>query len=353
MKNLSADKQRFLSAFKNNMAVPDYYELMMGPGGAKKRIHGRRKDTGETECVYIPVDRGFPGCHVGIQVELPATGGLTGSRTWSADDQGLCPPPLGISILDIAATQNKKPLKPPEGGNRNVTYRVSWQLRKGEEYNSIPAEPTNKQKPCEILLNRINTIRINRKLFQNKKLQQYCEEKFGKQDYKSYNAVVEKAASYIYSQEFETYQEASDFIDSLDPSQIQGIESSNIGDPATCMKTDVIYDDRDGHVVQVQILGYINGNPVPIMEFPYGDFSSARKTGDYDRVREAYGKDYFESGAGEIMFDAQIKHELTHARQYLEKGYTPESIKEFSDWEQEAYWNELNDLLEKYRNAGC
>ena len=74
LQNLSADKQRFLASFQNSMAVPDYYELMVGPEGAEKRIRGRRKDTGETECAYIPVDRGFPGCSVGIQVELPASG---------------------------------------------------------------------------------------------------------------------------------------------------------------------------------------------------------------------------------------------------------------------------------------
>ena len=100
-------------------------------------------------------------------------------------------------------------------------------------------------------------------------------------------------------------------------------------------------------------MGYLNGKPVPIMEFPNGDMDSARKTGYYDQVRNAYDLDYYQSGTGRSMFDSQVKHEMTHARQYLEKGYRPESIKEFSEWEQEAYKNELDELLQDYKDGGC
>ena len=311
LQNLSADKQRFLSAFKGSMALPDHYELMVGPGGDRKRIRGRKKDAEKTECAYIPVDRSFPGCRIGIQVELPASGALAGSRAWSADDQGLCPPSLGISILDIAATQTQKPLKPPAGGNRNVTYKVSWQIRKAEAYTPVPAESKEKKKPCQILKDRINTIRIIRKLFQNQKLKQYCREKFGTQDYKAYCQMVEKTAQYIFNQEFETYLEASDFIDNLDPNAIQTIASSDVGGPETLMMADAAFDKESGELKEMKILGYVDGKPYPVMEFPNLEYRSARKTGNYKKVKQAYGRKYFESGVGEIMFESQIAHEKT------------------------------------------
>ncbi|MBW2640772.1 MAG: hypothetical protein JRE10_11605 [Deltaproteobacteria bacterium] len=352
LKNLSADKQQFLAALQGSMSIPDYYEFYVGGPGLKKRIPGRKKDSSKEGCAYTDVEKILRGCQVGIQMKLPKSGTLQGSRTWSADDQGLCPPSLGIYVSDIAQILKKPPLKPTEGGNKNVTYTVSWQIRKAEEYIPV-TESTDKEKPCEVLEKRINTIRIIRKIFQNKKLQRYCEEKFGKQDYKAYNDILEKTAQYIFNQEFETYQDASDFIDDLDPNQIQAVESGNTGEPTTYMKTNVLYDTRDNHVVEVKLMGYLNGKPVPIMEFPNGDVGSARKTGYYDQVRNAYDLDYYQSGTGRSMFDSQVKHEMTHVRQYLEKGYRPESIKEFSAWEQEAYKNELDELLQDYKDAGC
>jgi hypothetical protein len=53
------------------------------------------------------------------------------------------------------------------------------------------------------------------------------------------------------------------------------------------------------------------------------------------------------------MFESQIAHEKTHARQYLKKKRRPESIDEVSDWEQEAYANELDKLLQGYTDSGC
>jgi len=352
LKNLSPDKRKFLANMQGSMMLPDYYELYVGGPGQKKIIPGRKKDTKEEECVYLSTEKPLRGFQVGLQIKFPESGTMKGSRTWSADDQGMCPPPLGITISDIAPLMGKPPLKPPEGGKKNATYTVNWNIQKAEEYIPV-TESTDKEKPCEVLANRINTIRIIRKLFQNKKLQRYCEDKFGKADYKSYNDILEKTAQYVFNQEFETYQDASDFINDLDPDQIQAIESSGTGEPTTYMKTDVLYDPRDNNVVEVKLLGYLNGNPVPIMEFPNGDLGSARETGYYEQVRNAYELDYFQSGAGRSMFESQIAHELTHVRQYLDKGKIPESIEEFSDWEQEAYKNELDKLVQDYKDSGC
>lgn len=352
MKNLSPDKKKILAGMQGSM-MPDYYEFYVGGPGRKKMIPGRKKGEGEEECVYTPTEKPLPGFQVGVQMKLPQSGDMKGSSTWSADDQGKSPPPLGIAIYDIASLTGNSPLKPPEGGNKNVTYTVSWNIQKAEEYIPITVSTEDEEKPCEVLENRINTIRIIRKLFQNKKLQRYCEDKFGKADYKSYNDILEKTAQYIFNQEFETYQDASAFIDDLDPDQIQSIESSATGEPTTYMKTDVVYNTSDNSVVEVELLGYLNGNSVPIMEFPDGDLGSARQTGHYDQVRNAYELDYYQSGAGRSMFESQVEHEMTHVRQYLEKGYLPESIKEFSDWEQEAYKKELDKLLKDYKEADC
>ena len=89
------------------------------------------------------------------------------------------------------------------------------------------------------------------------------------------------------------------------------------------------------------------------MEFPAGDFGSPRKTGYYDEVRNAYEQDFFESGTGRNMFQSEMAREMSLSEQYLGKDGPPESIDEFSDWKETAIKEELDRLIEAFKESGC
>lgn len=352
LKNLSPDKKKILAGMKVSMMMPDYYEFYVGGPGRKKIIPGRKKDEKEEACVYLPTKKPLPGFQMGLQVKLPQSGVMKGSRTWSADDQGMNPPPLGIAIYDIVSLRGNSPLKPPEGGNKNVTYTVSWDIQKAEEYIPVTVSTEDEEKPCEVLEKRIRKVQLRKKLFQNKKVKRYCKEQYGESDYVSYNETVEKIAEYISDQEFETYEDAADFVADLDSNEISAIDSRPASEPTTTMETEVVYDD-DKHVDEVLITDTLNGQDVPIMEFPSGDFGSARKTGYYDEVRNAYEQDFFESGTGRNMFQSEMAREMSLSEQYLGKDGPPESIDEFSDWKETAIKEELDRLIEAFKESGC
>ncbi len=383
LQNLSADKQKFLSAFKGAMALPDYYELILGPGGDQKRIHGRKKDTGKTECAYIPVDRGFPGCHIGIQVEPQASGRLIGSRTWQADDQGLCPPSLGISILDIAATQNQKPLKPPAGGNMNVTYTVNWQLSENDPTSHPQEDPLTTddgdEDPCEILQDRMNFISVVRAAYENNSIREYVD----KQNYDlgtkmaMYQKAVENAV-------IDGRNGQADFLDQV--SDAASAEGENVApypeSRETPLEADDLFYDGDKPLCQSEQLdstqaetnmsAHANQNLDGSKNkwgYPLGSTNivdhcteSPVKIEIYDKNGNLVSQDLYSAlacwqgkygnEAGRARFEASLKHERTHVDQYTRKGPI-QSIDDMALRELEAYQNEFNELLKDKRKLNC
>ena len=360
LQNLSADRQRFLSAFKGNTALPDYYELMMAPGGSKKRINGRKKDTGETECVYIPVDRDFPGCRIGIQVELPASGILAGSRTWSADDQGLCPPSLGISILDIAATQNKKPLKPPAGGNRNVTYSLSWCLGKQE---AAPDDTTDEDEedPCEILQRRLNAITVIMATYANASIREYVDSlnyDLGKK-MAIYQNAVEKAftdatngqADFPDQVSNAAWVEGETVVSDTDPSQSGQGDNNQAATDMTTQANETLdgSNNRWGHPLgSAAVWDHCTGSPAKIEIY---DKNGNLVTQDLYSALACWQEKYGDE-AGLSRFEAALKHERTHVEQYVRKGPI-ESIDDMAMRELEAYQNEFDGLLKDKKKLDC
>jgi len=378
LQNLSADKQRFLSAFKSASPLPDYYELILAPAKTEKRIPGRKKESGKESCTYTIVDRSFPGCLIGIQVEPAASGHLSGSRNWQADDQGLCPPSLGISILEIAATQNQKPLKPPAGGNMNVTYSLSWQLSENDptsqpEADALTVDDRNRD-PCKNLQNHMNFIAVVMAAYANTSIREY----FNKQNYdlstkrEKYQKAIEQVAmdatknhtdfsdQVSYAEDFEPYPESREtsleaddlFNDGDEPSYQSKLPDG--AEAATNMTTQP-NQNLDGSknnwgypLGSTNIVDHCTGSPVKI---EIHDKNGNLVSQDLDSALACWQKK-FGNEAGRARFEAALKHERTHVDQYTRKGPI-KSIDDMASREIEAYQNEFNELLKDKRKLNC
>jgi hypothetical protein len=363
LQNLSADKQKFLSAFKGAMALPDYYELILGPGGDRKRVHGRKKETGKTECAYIPVDRGFPGCRIGIQVEPQASGRLIGSRTWQADDQGLCPPSLGISILDIAATQNQKPLKPPAGGNMNVTYTVNWQLSENDPTSQPQEDPLtveNRERDCANMQNRVNFIQIVRAAYGNQAVRNAIKKIAQNEPVRKhlYQAVIERLAMDAANHGSLTIQEKIAMAANAGEPDVDGYladAATNMPAEPTTLTDATLKDekaktllqtypilDKQGHYLGTEIRGEVGGKAIVLEK--YDANGKLTQSVDPDAILSEWeacdGK-----WAGRSLLDNALRHERLHVRQYTKIQGRPKTMDMLGDWELDAYQTEMDGLL--------
>jgi hypothetical protein len=367
LQNLSADKQKFLSAFKGAMALPDYYELILGPGGDRKRIHGRKKETGKTECAYIPADQGFPGCRIGIQVEPQASGRLIGSRTWQADDQGLCPPSLGISILDIAATQNQKPLKPPAGGNMNVTYTVNWQLSENDPTSQPQEDPLtveNRERDCANMQNRVDYIQIVRAAYGNQAIRDAVKDFVTNENGRkyAYQQAIEAMVAEVEGSNDLSLQEKIDMVAEATGTDVAGT-LDEIVDSATTMPADQttltdatlkdervktllqacpVFDKQSGRFLGTEIHAQIGGKNVVLEK--YDANGELAQSIDPDAILSEWeacdGK-----WAGRSLLDNALRHERVHVRQFTKVQGELKTMDMLGDWELEAYQTEMDGLL--------
>lgn len=359
LQNLSVDKQRFLSAFKSAAPLPDYYELILGPAKTEKRIPGRRKESGEKVCTYTPVDRSFPGCLIGIQVEPQASGQLTGSRTWQADDQGLCPPSLSISIQEIAATQNQKPLKPPAGGNMNVTYSLSWQLSENDPTSRPEADPLtveNWERDCANMQNRANFIQIVLAAYGNQAVREAIKKIIPDEPTrkKLYQAVIERLAIDAANQDGLTIQEKIAMAANAGARDVDGY----LADEATTLPSDQtkLTDDdpkaktllwtkplfAGDQFLGTEIMGKIGGKPVVLEK--YDANGKLIQSVDPDAILSEWEASNGQL-AGRSRLDNALQHERVHVRQYTKLKSRSKSIDMLGDWELEAFQTEMDGLL--------
>jgi len=147
LENLSEPERRFAAQLQSQLGkqMPDWYQFAVGggtPGAAlqKVKVKGVRAK-GPPDCTFEDVEKNFPGFLLGMQMQLPPGGTMTGYRVWQADCDGCFPPSFGLSVSDMAEFGGEAPLDPPEGGKRNVTYTLSWYL--GVEPSPISAEGEN------------------------------------------------------------------------------------------------------------------------------------------------------------------------------------------------------------------
>ena len=375
LQNLSADKQQFFSAMQGSMAVPDYYEFFVGGPGRKKRLQGRKKDDTKEACEYIPVDKNLCGCQVGIQMKLPVSGGMAGTRTWSADDQGLCPPSLGIHVSDIAPILKKTPFKPPEGGNKNVTYTVSWQIGRavnfpGEE-DSADESP---DKDCRNMRKRANFIRIVMAAYGNHAVRDAIKNMAVDEQYKKalYQATIEKIAMDAAGDQnlpniWEKVDQAANATGSVvaEVDNMLAEEASILPEqpvtrdeplcPGDTLKTKSAQTwlkaatvvNFDGQIVGAKIVGYVDGKPVTLEMYDMnGNVIASNDSADIQKEWEANHGEM----AGRSMFKNSLAHERTHVKQYIRSKRVSKNVDEMGDRELEAYQKELDGLLEDINN---
>ena len=381
LKNLSADKQQFLASMQLSTMTPDYYEFYVGGPGTKKTIPGRKTDRSKKICSYESVEKTMEGFTFGIKMKLPESGIMSGSKTWSSDYQGGGIPPLGISVADITPLQEELSFRPTEGGNKKVTYTVSWIIQpagaSGDEFE--PVEEKKKKKPCEILQQKIQQLNMIRELYDNPNIRKFADENYPDKD-KLYDNLSERLDRYqgaienlftdlmegtqlsdwnnpeSFAREVDTLSDAqiSDAFRSIDRGAGGGGTSTFMAAGAGVSKIDPC-DFRDLGI-RMNIHG---GKSQKIVDF--SRVEEARATGNpsfdnvevlhtvyFEAARASYAADYFDypPELGNALFKAALAHEMGHCRQYVE-GCFPKSTSEMAQYEKETYKIEI-DILMKY-----
>ncbi len=381
LQNLSPDKRQFLASIKGSMALPDYYELFLGGPASAKRVQGRRKISSKKECKYKEVDKSLRGCSIGVQMELPESDIMSGKRNWSADDQGLCPPVMKVFISDIASILKTEPLKPPNGGNRNVTYNVSWRIGQAVSDTGPDSPQTEPQEntsdPCPHVQNRLNDVNRIRALYQNDRVREYIKNHEGEKNIGAYQTAVEHLfQSIIDSVDLKSMDglEIESWLNSLDDSELN--EHINYDRPSAEDASKLFYNDandfpcstdtggQDTDVATFMVTNrsnqsidsMVDGKSGPITQYDKY-WGNPQDTEHDETVRKNYIKKYGED-AGLARFEASLGHEKTHAGQYREwyrrnGPNAPIDIDTLSRWEQEAYKIEKR-VLEHFKTIyGC
>ncbi|MBW6492226.1 MAG: hypothetical protein K0B15_13645 [Lentimicrobium sp.] len=111
--------------------MPDYYQFSVGGGNVMEtspreiKVQGIRR---KSDCSFEEVDKRFPGFNIGIQMELPKSGDMSGKEQWDADCDGVFPPTFGIKVSDMTVHGMEQPFNPPRKSNGNASYSLEWKF---------------------------------------------------------------------------------------------------------------------------------------------------------------------------------------------------------------------------------
>ena len=362
LKNLSADKQQFLADMQLSTATPDYYEFYVAGPGQKKTIPGRKRDISSKGCIYQSDEKSLHGLGGMVQMKFPESGAMQGTRTWSADDQGKCPPTLSITVSDITPLLEKSSLRPPEGGNKNVTYTVSWMVGETAELQDTDSEAEDDEDEkwhCKELQNRIDFIKIIRAMYANETIKDYVEQMGGtlKEKMDNYQKAVEKHSIKVGNDEsLKTIDQQVNSIEDIDSSDLDYI-FSNPEEGSGAKKLLITKPTELFEEWKLIIYGHLNGKEVPIRIYDENGNVTSKETAYYSRVEESWETEYAgkEMGAevGRAKFEAALEHEAVHVRQFAQNKRNPKSLDELADWELEAYKIEMESLRKKMDEWGC
>ena len=361
---LSADKQRFMAAMQGAMRIPDYYEFHVAGPGRKKTIRGRTKTPGAVDCEFDAAEKSLRGFQVGIQMEIPESGLLRGTKTWSADDRGLRPPSLGIHVSDIAQIVNAKPLKPPEGGNKNVIYTVTWEISPavaGAPGSETPESEQNTSKPCVVIQNRLKAAECIKAIYQNEKVKSYCKYKYEEPNWSAYQQTVENIYKLMLDDPAVRSLDQNglaSWIDGLDTYDVAD-GSGLFPDPSDEFSCAIEQKSPGGSVSarmeinpRAQTIDTVlNGKPVTILKYTDGAWGNPVPTEHYWEAYQAWVKVYGEKAAT-ALFQSSLEHEMKHADQFrtIKDRIT---IDKGSWMETEAYQKEIDVLKEFLDLLNC
>jgi hypothetical protein len=377
--NLSPDEKSFLANMPGSPFQCDYYEFFTGGPYVKVTIPGTITKTEDERCEYEATEKPLKVFRLGIRSALPKSGFMSGSKTWSADNRGMCPPLFGISVCDLPAPICPSPCHPPEGGKSNVTYKVSWNIGRAEEVIFVreSEEEKDEKRPCRIIQNRILQTKVISKLYENPNIRKFIEERYPDQNepndmrdvrLSEYQNVIENLFLNIMEDtqpsDWADFDEVSRMIDTLSDDQIddalRSIDRGSSGGTRTNMIANAEVSSDPCDWVNLGINANLQGNMVRIVDLINAesvnslDDTRINKTRYYPIVQGAYAADYFDcQQVGLALFEASLAHEMTHARQYIENGCFPRSMEELSQYEQEAYKVEMDKLKEYLMEWGC
>ena len=360
LKNLSADKQQFLAGMESSPAIPDYYEFRVAGPGQKKTIPGRKNFN--DECTSSEEDeKDLTGLGGGVQIKFPESGAMGGTRTWSADDQGKYPPRLSFSISDIEPLLTGSPFHPPEGGNRNVTYNVSWGIGETANMQSTDSDEEDEKWHCKELQKRINFIQLVRALYANENIRKYVDQMGGDLPERrtNYQWAIEQLANKIGNdgnlQTIDQKVQAANEIYTQDldyafSNPVAG--GGGVGGGKPLLNTDpVVSDGKQTFVIH----GHLNGEKVPLRVYDDSGFMT-EETPEYWEVKRQWETEYFGNEnsveVGQSMFSAAMKHEKCHVDQWVNKG-PMKSLDDMGERELEAYNTEMQSLLDSLKELGC
>ena len=381
------DKQQALASMQMSTTTPDYYEFYVGGPGTKKFIPGRKTDRSKEICSYLSVEKRLQGFTFLVQMKLPESGTMSGTKTWSADYQGGGIPPLGINVSNITPLLEESSLKPPEGGNKKVTYTVSWIIEpasaSGDEFESV--EKKKGRKPCEILQQKIQQLNMIRKLYENPNIRKFADENYPDKD-KLYDNLSERLNRYQGALEnlftdlikgtqlsdWNNPESVARMVDTLSDTQISDafrsidrgaggsgtrtLMAAGAGvsktDPCNFVDLGIRMNIHGGK--SQKIVDFSGVEEARAMDNPSFDNVRVLHTVYYEAARASYAADYFDSPpeVANALFEAALAHEMGHCRQYVEKCF-PKSTSEMAQYEMEAYRIEIDKLMNYLKKWGC
>jgi hypothetical protein len=388
MQNLSENERQYaaqLQAQFQKKKFPDFYQFAVGGGTPSKQaqevtVRGIRS-TGPPDCTFEDVEKSYPGFGIGLQIQLPQSGAMTGYRIWQADCDGCFPPDFGIQVSDMGKHGGEEPLSPAEGGKRNVTYTLSWCFGARPASTDTPDDEQEEEEedPCEILKNRVNFISLVMAAYSNASIREYVDG----QDYdlstkkQMYQSAVENAVMDAINDNTDPSDQISAVADAQGENvtpypestetPVEGEDILDDGDDPLCQSEDLeeaqaqtnmnarASGNMDGSeniwgnpLGSVTIEDRCTGSPVTVEV--YDGNGNAVYQDLHNPVacwQEKYGNE-----AGKSRFEASLNHERTHVDQYARLGPI-QSIDDMAERELEAYQNEMNTLLEDMMELDC
>ncbi|MDT8284724.1 MAG: hypothetical protein RQ767_04305, partial [Thermovirgaceae bacterium] len=278
-----------------------------------------------------------------------------------------------------------KPFDPPEGGNGDVSYTLSWFI--GVEPMPVQTSAEEDEDDCEKYWENVNFICLKMAAFSNRSIREHCKntDRFdGLRNPEDINrAKMEMYKQAVQNAVFDAIINNSEFMDQYtDVADAQGEQVAPPGgyssqDPGweeamdmdkepLCPsselngkkegQTDMIANAFDsdspnmfGHNLGgTSIVDFCTGTPVTIQSTDGdGNIVISDTGGSLECWKQKHGEEF-----GESAHKSTLDHEKTHVRQFVVKGPTKD-VDDVGNRELEALQKELEDLLDDMEEHGC
>ncbi len=330
LKNLSPAQKQFAAQMQQSMTVPDYYEFVAGGPGATGKLQGKVQTPKPGErCSYRSAEKSIPGFSIGLAMKLPQSGLMEGTRTWSAEAK-TDPPPFKMGIYEVGKAAGKKPLTPPEGGKKNVTYTVRWHI--GDQLVVPPDVVTEEDKDCEEMRNQINWLEATVKAWEDRSLRNDIRNKSGNTSVNEYQDAVRKKVGEQFPNP-----------DTGKPAKTESLMET---DPH-CESDEKCGPGENEPTIDVMI----NGQSVHLYTYDASGNVVSHDVVTEQTVREGWQEN--QGGkVGASNFDGCMEHEKAHVSDFVHKGY-PDTLDKYADFELNALKNQLKQRYKDLEDMGC